>query len=124
MPLNALTTLAHMKEFLAATQPVAFSLLSSKDEYYQWLQATLLTVEYPDILPASERPRPPLSQENEWVFPAAAHSADSPVSADGKGATPPAHHPELCLAVHPRGYPFARRHGCTPRLPWTRQKTV
>jgi hypothetical protein len=109
MPLNALTTLAHPKEFLAATQPVAFSVLSPKDECYQWLQATLLKVEYPDILSASERPRPPLSQKNEWVFPAAAHSADSPVSADGKGDRPPAHHPGLFSAVHPRGYPFASR---------------
>ena len=46
MTLNALTTLAHLKEFLAATQPVAFSVLSTKDECYQWIQATLLKFEY------------------------------------------------------------------------------
>jgi hypothetical protein len=35
MPLNALTNLAYLKAFLAATQPVAFSLFSPKDERYQ-----------------------------------------------------------------------------------------
>ena len=46
MTLNALTTIAHLEEFLAGTQPVAFSVLSSKDECYQWIQTTLLRFEY------------------------------------------------------------------------------
>jgi len=46
MTLNALTTIAHLEEFLAGTQPVAFSVLSTKDECYQWIQASLLTFEY------------------------------------------------------------------------------
>ena len=35
MNINALTTMAHLEEFLAGTQPVAFSVLSTKDECYQ-----------------------------------------------------------------------------------------
>lgn len=46
MKLNALTTLAHLEEFLAGTQPVAFSVLSTKDECYQWIQATLIQFTY------------------------------------------------------------------------------
>ena len=46
MTLHALTTLAHLEEFLAGTQPVAFSVLSTKDECYQWIQATLIQFEY------------------------------------------------------------------------------
>ena len=46
MTLNALTTIAHLEEFLAGTQPVAFSVLSSKDACYQWIQMTLLRFEY------------------------------------------------------------------------------
>jgi transposase InsO family protein len=46
MTLNALTTIAQLEEFLAGTQPVAFSVLSSKDECYQWIQTSLLTFEY------------------------------------------------------------------------------
>ena len=46
MTLNALTTIAHLEEFLAGTQPVAFSVLSSKDACYQWIQTTLLRFEY------------------------------------------------------------------------------
>jgi hypothetical protein len=46
MNINALTTMAHLEEFLAGTQPVAFSVLSTKDECYQWVQATLIQFEY------------------------------------------------------------------------------
>jgi hypothetical protein len=46
MTLNALTTIAHLEEFLAGTQPVAFSVLSTKDECYEWIQTSLLTFEY------------------------------------------------------------------------------
>jgi transposase InsO family protein len=46
MNINALTTLAQLEEFLAGTQPVTFSVLSTKDERYQWIQATLLKFEY------------------------------------------------------------------------------
>ncbi len=46
MKLNALTTLAQLEEFLAGTQPVAFSVLSTKDECYQWIQATLIQFQY------------------------------------------------------------------------------
>jgi len=46
MTLNALTTIAHLEEFLAGTQPVAFSVLRTKDECYQWIQATLIQFEY------------------------------------------------------------------------------
>ena len=45
MTLNALTTLAHLEAFLTGTQPVAFSVLSSKDASYQWIQTTLLRLE-------------------------------------------------------------------------------
>ena len=46
MTLHALTTLAHLEEFLAGTQPVAFSVLSTKDECDQWIQATLIQFAY------------------------------------------------------------------------------
>ena len=46
MKLNALTTLAQMDAFLAGTQPVTFSVLSTKAECYQWIQAILLKFEY------------------------------------------------------------------------------
>jgi hypothetical protein len=46
MKLNALTTLAQMDAFLTGTQPVAFSVLSPKDECYQWIQTSLLQLEY------------------------------------------------------------------------------
>ena len=46
MKLTALTTLTHLEEFLAGTQPVAFSVLSTKDECYQWIQATLIQFRY------------------------------------------------------------------------------
>jgi len=46
MKLNALTTLAQVEAFLAGTQPVTFSVLSTKDECYQWIQTNLLTFEY------------------------------------------------------------------------------
>ncbi|MDH5562586.1 MAG: hypothetical protein OEY91_03050 [Nitrospirota bacterium] len=46
MKLNALTTLAQVATFLAGTQPVTFSVLSTKDESYQWIQANLLRFEY------------------------------------------------------------------------------
>ena len=45
MTLNALTTLAHLKALLTSTQPVAFSVLRSKDTSYQWIQTTLLRLE-------------------------------------------------------------------------------
>jgi len=46
MTLNALTSLAQVATFLAGTQPVTFSLLSTKDDCYQWIQANLLRFEY------------------------------------------------------------------------------
>ena len=46
MKLNALTTLAQVAAFLAGTQPVTFSVLSTKEESYQWIQANLLKFEY------------------------------------------------------------------------------
>ena len=46
MTLNALTTLAQVADFLAGTQPVTFSVLSTKEESYQWIQGTLLRFEY------------------------------------------------------------------------------
>jgi len=46
MKLNALTSLAQVADFLSGTQPVTFSVLSTKDEYYQWIQANLLRFEY------------------------------------------------------------------------------
>ena len=46
MNLQALTTLPQLEEFLAGTQPVAFSVLSTKDERYQWIQASLIKFEY------------------------------------------------------------------------------
>ncbi len=46
MNINTLTTLAQLEEFLVGTQPVTFSVLSTKDECYQWIQANLLKFEY------------------------------------------------------------------------------
>ena len=46
MKLNALTSLAQVADFLAGTQPVTFSVLSTKDDCYQWIQANLLRFEY------------------------------------------------------------------------------
>ncbi len=46
MNLNALTTIAQLKDFLAGTQPVTFSVLSTKDECYQWIQGILIKFEY------------------------------------------------------------------------------
>ena len=46
MTINALTTMTQLAEFLAGTQPVTFSVLSTKDECYQWIQANLLKFEY------------------------------------------------------------------------------
>jgi transposase InsO family protein len=46
MTVNALTTLTHLEEFLAGTQPVTFSVLSTKDDCYQWIQASLVKFEY------------------------------------------------------------------------------
>ena len=46
MTLNALTSLAQVADFLSGTQPVTFSVLSTKDECYQWIQANLLRFEY------------------------------------------------------------------------------
>ena len=46
MHLQALTTLPQLEEFLAWTQPVAFSVLGTKDERYQWIQVSLITFKY------------------------------------------------------------------------------
>ena len=46
MKLNALTTLPHLEEFLAGTQPVTFSVRSTKADCYQWIQASLVKFEY------------------------------------------------------------------------------
>ncbi len=46
MKLNALTSLAQVAAFLAGTQPVTFSVLSTKDDCYHWIQANLLRFEY------------------------------------------------------------------------------
>lgn len=37
MNINALTTMIQLKEFLAGTQPATLSILSPKDEGYQWI---------------------------------------------------------------------------------------
>ena len=46
MTLHALTTLSQLEDFLAGTQPVTFSVLSTKDDCYQWIQTSLVTFEY------------------------------------------------------------------------------
>ena len=46
MKLHALTTLAQVDAFLSGTQSVTFSVLSTKAECYQWIQAILLKFEY------------------------------------------------------------------------------
>jgi transposase InsO family protein len=46
MTLHALTTLPQLEDFLAGTQPVTFSVLSTKDDCYQWIQTSLVTFEY------------------------------------------------------------------------------
>ena len=46
MTLDALTTMVHLEEFLAGTQPVAFSVLSTKGECYQGIQTSFRTFEY------------------------------------------------------------------------------
>jgi len=46
MNIQALKTIAQLEDFLAGTQPVTFSVLSTKDECYQWIQGILMTFEY------------------------------------------------------------------------------
>ena len=46
MKLNALTTLAQVADVLSGTQPVTFSVHSTKEESYQWIQANLLRFAY------------------------------------------------------------------------------
>lgn len=46
MTVHALTTLTHLEDFLAGTQPVTFSVLRTKDACYQWIQASLVKFEY------------------------------------------------------------------------------
>jgi hypothetical protein len=43
---NALTTFAQLEEFLSGTQPVTFSVFSTKDVCYRWIQAILIKFEY------------------------------------------------------------------------------
>ena len=43
---KALTTMVQLEEFLAGTQPIAFTVLSTKDECYQWIQGILVKFEY------------------------------------------------------------------------------
>jgi transposase InsO family protein len=46
MTSHTLKTVAQLNDFLAGTQAVTFSVLSPKDECYQWIQETLITFEY------------------------------------------------------------------------------
>jgi len=46
MNIQALKTVEQLEDFLAGTQPVTFSVLSTKDEGYQWIQGILITFEY------------------------------------------------------------------------------
>jgi transposase InsO family protein len=46
MTLHALTTLPQLEDFLAGTQPVTFSVLSTKADCYQWIHTSLITFEY------------------------------------------------------------------------------
>ena len=46
MTLHALTTIALLEEFLVGTQPVAFSVLRTKDDCHQWILTSLITFEY------------------------------------------------------------------------------
>ena len=84
MTLNALRTFARMKEYLAETPPVTFSVFSPKDECYQWIQR--LCLKYATLL-APERPRPPLSLKMREYFPAAAYATDHQYEAAAVGAS-------------------------------------
>ena len=42
MNLDSLETLEQIEEFLLGTQPVAFGVVSTKQERYDWLQKTLI----------------------------------------------------------------------------------
>lgn len=42
MKLEELTTIEQLADFLSGTQSVAFSVLGSKDECYQWIRAELV----------------------------------------------------------------------------------
>jgi transposase InsO family protein len=46
MTLHALTTLPQLEDFLAGTQSVTFSVLSTKADCYQWIHTSLITFEY------------------------------------------------------------------------------
>jgi len=46
MNIQALKTVDQLKDFLAGTQPVTFSVLSTKEERYQWIQGILIKFEY------------------------------------------------------------------------------
>ena len=46
MTLHALTTLPQLEDFLAGTQPVTCSVLSTKDDGDQWIQTSLVKFEY------------------------------------------------------------------------------
>jgi len=46
MNINPLKTIAQLEDFLAGTQPITFSVLSTKDECYQWIQEILIKFEY------------------------------------------------------------------------------
>ncbi len=46
MNIHALKTVDQLEDFLAGTQPVTFSVLSTKDERYQWIQGILIKFEY------------------------------------------------------------------------------
>jgi len=42
MTVNALTIFPQLEDFLAGTKPVRFSVLSTKDDWYLWIQNTSL----------------------------------------------------------------------------------
>ena len=46
MNIKALTTMVQLEEFLAGAQPIAFTVLSTKDECYHWIQGILVKFEY------------------------------------------------------------------------------
>lgn len=46
MNLDSIDTLEQLDEFMASTQPVAFSVASTKQERYNWLQKTLIKWRY------------------------------------------------------------------------------
>lgn len=46
MTMNDLTTIEHLKGFLEGTQTCVYTVLSDKDEQYQWIQKTLVQLRY------------------------------------------------------------------------------